>query len=51
VLYHYTSKTPLYRAYIVDKLLEACDALGFHPSDVGNRRIGFVLNWLKENKK
>jgi len=50
VLYHYTSKTS-FRAYTVDELLDACDALGFHPSRVDNSRIKFVLAWLKENKE
>ncbi len=50
LLYHYTSETPHYRAYSVDELLEACDALGFNPSDVGNRQIGFILTWLREHK-
>lgn len=51
VLYHYTSKTPFYRAYTVDELLDACDALGYHPSNVDNARIPYVLSWLKENKR
>ena len=50
VLYHLTTENPIHRAYEVEEILDACDALGFHPSNVSNRRIGFVLNWLKENK-
>ncbi|MCK4365400.1 MAG: hypothetical protein KAW45_05070 [Thermoplasmatales archaeon] len=50
VLYHLTTENPIHRAYKVKEILDACDALGFHPSDVGNERIGFILSWLKENK-
>ena len=50
LLYHYTSKTPYYRAYSVDELFEACTALGFNPSKVGNKQIGYILSWLKEYK-
>lgn len=50
VLYHLTAESPIHRAYGLKEILDACDALGFHPSEVGNRRIGFVLSWLKENK-
>ena len=50
LLYHNTSKTPYYRAYSVDELVEACTAIGFNPSTVGNRQIGFILNWLSEHK-
>lgn len=42
---------PVHRAYTTKEILDACDALGFHPSDVGNTRIPYVLSWLKENKK
>ena len=50
VLYHLSAESPYHRAYGIDEILEACEKLGFNPSKVDNRRIGFVLNWLKENK-
>lgn len=51
VLYHLTSETMHHRAYSVEEILEACKAIGFNPLDVDNRRIGFVLNWLRDHKK
>lgn len=50
VLYHLTSENPYHRAYSVDEVLEACETLGFNPSKVGNKQIGFVLGWLQEHK-
>ena len=50
VLYHLTAESPHHRAYLVDEVIEACETLGFNPSKVDNKRIGFVLGWLKENK-
>lgn len=51
VLYHLTSENPYHRAYSVEEVLEACKILGFNPSKVGNKQIGFVLGWLQEHKK
>ena len=51
VLYHLKTDNLFHRAYTTKEILEACDALGFHPSDVGNARIPYVLSWLKENKE
>jgi len=50
VLYHLTSENPYHRAYSVEEILDACKTLGFNPSKVGNKQIGFVLGWLQENK-
>jgi len=51
VLYHLkTDTSPIHRAYTTEEIFDACDALGFHPGDVDNRSISFVLGWLKENK-
>jgi len=50
VLYHLTSENPYHRAYSVDEILNACKAIGFNPSKVGNKQIGFVLGWLQEHK-
>ena len=50
VLYHLTSENPYHRAYSVEEVFEACKTLGFNPSKVDNRRIGFVLGWLQEHK-
>lgn len=50
VLYHLTSETAFHRAYTVEEILDACNKLGFNPLEVDNRRIGFVLNWLREYK-
>jgi len=49
VLYHLTSESPYHRAYSVEEILEACKTLGFNPSKVDNKRIGFVLGWLTEH--
>lgn len=51
VLYHLTSATIHHRAYTVEEIIEACKTIGFNPLDVDNRRIGFVLNWLREHKE
>jgi hypothetical protein len=51
VLYHLTSATEFHRAYTIEEVLEACNALGFNPRQVDNSRIKFVLGWLKENKE
>ena len=51
VLYHLTTESRFHRGYEVEEILDACDALGFHPSEVGNARIPYVLSWLKENKE
>lgn len=50
VLYHLTSETMHHRAYSVAEVLEACKAIGFNPGDVDNRRISFVLTWLRDYK-
>jgi len=50
VLYHLTSENPYHRAYSVEEILDACKTLGFNPSKVDNKRIGFVLGWLQEHK-
>ena len=51
LLFHLTAdRPPVHRAYAVDEILEACRVIGFNPIEVGSRRIGFVLNWLKEHK-
>lgn len=51
VLYHLTSATAFHRAYTVEEVLEACEALGFNPRQVDNSRIKFVLGWLREHKE
>ena len=50
VLYHLTTKNPIHRAYEVEEILDACDVLGLHPSNVDNDTIPIVFSWLKENK-
>lgn len=51
LLFHLTAdRPPVHRAYSVTEVLDACRAIGFNPLEVGSRRIGFVLNWLKEYK-
>lgn len=51
VLYSLKIGTRFHRAYTTKEILDACDALGYYPSDVGNSRIPYVLSWLKENKE
>ena len=51
VLYHLTSESPYHPAYTIEEVLDACKTLGFNPSKVDNKRIGFVLGWLQEHKK
>jgi hypothetical protein len=50
LLYHLTAESQFHRSYGIEEIIEACDSLGFNPREVGSRRIGFVLTWLKENK-
>jgi len=49
-LYPLTVEESFHRAYSVEEIIEACNALGFHPKKVKGRMIGFVQNWLFKNK-
>lgn len=49
-LYTLTAKSIFRRAYTVDELLEACSALGLHPSTIDNATIHLVVTWLEEYK-
>lgn len=49
-LYTLTAKSIFRRAYTVDELLEACSALGLHPSTIDNATIPHVVAWLEEHK-
>ena len=49
-LFHLTKESKFHRAYTVDEIVEACDALGFPPKTVEGNMIGAVMSWLKKNK-
>jgi len=50
LLWTFTTENVFHRAYSIEELYEACDAMGVNPSDVDNEMIPCVLTWLKENK-
>jgi len=50
ILYNLTVGDMFDRAYTIEELLEACKALGLHPSNVYNDSIVYVVSWLRERK-
>ena len=50
ILYNLTVGDMYDRAYTVKELLDACKALGIHPSNVDNDSIVYVVSWLREHK-
>ena len=50
ILYNLTVGDMFDRAYTVKELLDACKALGIHPSNVDNDSIVYVVSWLRERK-
>lgn len=49
-LYTLTAGSDFRRAYSVEEIIEACKAVGLHPSAVDNATIPYVVAWLEENK-
>jgi len=50
ILYNLTVGDMFDRAYTIKELLDACKALGLHPSNVDNDSIVYVVSWLREHK-
>jgi len=49
-LYPLTVEESFHRAYSVEEIIQACNALGFHPKKVKGEMVGFVFDWLFKNK-
>ncbi len=49
-LYTLKSASLFRRAYTTKEILDACDAVSIHPSNVDNSTIPFVVAWLEKNK-